>query len=366
MLVGKYKNTQGDQTMDLKNLKTLYVIAEIGCNHNGDSNLAFQMIDKAILCGANAVKFQLFDDHNLCTNKYLDDLDSGQVKLENVDKCVSEGLKLYNVREQINAFKNSQEQLRDFRFYCRKKNIDFGCTAVDEEGIEFLASIETDFIKLASMDADNPRMIKAAIKTGLPIIISTGMSSLAEIDEIYNIFRQEKYDNFALLHCVSIYPPRNEIVNLNFMNTLQKIYDCEIGYSDHTLGYAISLAAVAKGAKIIEKHFTLDKNMEGWDHKVSADPSDLEIICKEGQNVFECLGSNYKIVSQDEMEKREKFRRSATTAHNIKEGHVITENDIVYKRPGTGITPTEAKWLIGRKAKHDIAEDTTLVWDYFV
>lgn len=352
--------------MDLRRQKDLYVIAEIGCNYNGNTELGIKMIDEAKRCGAHAVKFQFFNETNLSTSQYLDDLDNGKVKLENVDKWESKSLGLSTIREQVRAFMSTEEQLKIFRDYCKKVDIGFGCTPADELGVEFLASIQSDFLKLSSMDADNPRMIKAAIKTGLPIIISTGMSSLAEIDEIYNIFKQENYDNFSLLHCVSIYPPRNEIVNLNFMNTLQKIYDCEIGYSDHTLGYAISLAAIAKGAKIIEKHFTLDKNMEGWDHKVSADPSDLEIICKEGQNIFECLGSNYKVVSQDELEKREKFRRSATTAHNIKEGHVITENDIVYKRPGTGITPTEAKWLIGRKAKHDIAEDTTLVWDYFV
>lgn len=364
--MGKHKNTRGDQAMDLKHLNKPYIIAEIGCNHNGQTELALQMIDEAKKCGADAVKFQFFSETNLCTQKYLHELDSGKVKLENVHKWESQGLGLSNVQEQIKAFINSKEQLKIFREYCRNINIDFGCTAVDEEGIEFLASINPDFIKLASMDADNPKMINAVIKTGLPIIISTGMSSLAEIDEIYNIFKKANYGNFSLLHCVSIYPPSNEIVNLNFMNTLQKIYDCEIGYSDHTLGYAISLAAIAKGAKIIEKHFTLDKNMEGWDHKVSADPQDLEIICREGQNIFECLGSNYKVVSQDELDKREKFRRSATTARNIKEGEIITEDDIVYKRPGTGITPVEAKWLVGRKARHDIAEDTTLLWDYFV
>lgn len=352
--------------MDLKNMKQLYIIAEIGCNYNGDINLGLKMIDEAKRCGAHAVKFQFFNETNLSTNKYLDELDSGKVKLENVDKWESKGLGLSTIREQVRAFMSTKEQLKIFRDYAKKIDLDFGCTPADEFGVEFLASIQSDFIKLSSMDADNPKMINAAIKTGLPIIISTGMSSLAEIDEIYNIFKKAKYDNFSLLHCVSIYPPRNEIVNLNFINTLQQIYDCEIGYSDHTLGYAISLAAIAKGAKIIEKHFTLDKNMEGWDHKVSADPQELEIICKEGQNIFECLGSNYKVVSQDELDKREKFRRSATTTRNIKEGEIITEDDIVYKRPGTGITPTEAKWLIGRKARHDIAEDTTLIWDYFV
>lgn len=365
MLVGKYKNSRGDQTVDLKQLAKPYIIAEIGCNHNGDIELAKVMIRKAKECGANAVKFQFFDE-KLCTNQYLDDLDQGIVKLENVNEWKTDHLGLKNIREQIKAFSNTKEELQILRDYCREIKIDFGCTAEDEHGVEVVKSIESDFIKIASNDLDNPRTIQAAIKSNMPIIISTGMSSLSEIDEAYTLFRKANYKNFAFLHCVSIYPPRNEIVNLNFMDTLKKIYDCEIGYSDHTLGYSISLAAIAKGAKIIEKHFTLDKNMPGWDHKVSADPQDLKIICQEGLKIFECLGNSYKIVSKDELEKREKFRRSATTARDIEAGEIIKDEDIVFKRPGTGITPAEAKWLIGRKAKHNIAEDTTLVWDYFV
>lgn len=352
--------------MDLNKLNGLYIIAEIGCNHNGDTDLALKMIDEAKRCGAHAVKFQFFDEKNLSTDKYIDDLDKGVVKLENVPEWTSKSLGLMNIRDQIKAFINSKEQLIIFRDYCKKIGIDFGCTPADEKGIEFLASIDSDFLKLSSMDADNPVMIQAAIDSKLPTIISTGMSSLAEIDELYNLFKKQDYHNFALLHCVSIYPPRNEIVNLNFIDTLRSIFHCEIGYSDHTLGYSVPLGAIGKGVRIIEKHFTLDKNMEGWDHKVSADPSDLAIICQEGQKIFECLGDKYKQVSQDELEKREKFRRSATTSRDIKAGETITQKDIVYKRPGTGITPAEVKWLIGRKAKHDIAENTTLVWDYFV
>ncbi|MCE3046667.1 N-acetylneuraminate synthase family protein [Helicobacter kayseriensis] len=351
--------------MDLTSLKEPYIIAEIGCNHNGDIDLAIEMINQAKRCGANAVKFQFFDE-KLCTNKYLDELDKGIVKLENVDKWESKGLNLHNIRDQIRAFSNTKEEFQLLRDYCKKINIDFGCTAEDAYGVEVVSSLDSDFLKIASNDLNNPSTIQAAIQSQKPIIISTGMASLEEIDLAYSLFREANYKNFALLHCVSIYPPRNEIVNLNFINTLQSIYDCEIGYSDHTLGYSISLAAIAKGAKIIEKHFTLDKNMEGWDHKVSADPKDLEIICKEGKNIFECLGNRYKVVSQDELEKREKFRKSATSARDIKEGEIITDQDIVYRRPGTGITPVEAKWLIGRKARQDISEDTTLLWDYFV
>jgi len=344
----------------LKELNKPYIIAEIGCNHNGNTELGLKMIKAAKDCGADAVKFQYFTKDTLVTDKYLDDLDAGVVKLENVNAWKSEELGLNSVRDQIEAFTNDEQQLVTFQKYCKEINIEFGCTPVDKKGAEFLKEINSDFIKLASMDADNLEMIESCIETGLPIILSTGMTSLPEIDAIFNLFKDKNFDNFAMLHCVSIYPPRDEIINLNFLDTLKRLYDCEIGYSDHSLGFSLPLAAIAKGVKIIEKHFTLDKNMVGWDHKVSADESDLSIICEEGNKVYRSLGSTYKVLAPEEIEKREKFRRSATTAKDLEKGHVLTKNDFVYKRPGTGIKPNEIKYIIGRKLNTDIKKDITL------
>ena len=210
------------------------------------------------------------------------------------------------------------------------------------------------------MDANNLEIIDACIDTNLPIIISTGMATLQDIDKIYNLFLQREYSNFSILHCVSIYPPRDEIVNLNFIDTLKSVYDCEIGYSDHSLGFSLPIAAIAKGCKIIEKHFTLDKNMPGWDHKVSADENDLRIICREGSKVFRSLGSKYKVLSEDEKEKRKKFRRSMVARCDLERGHILTKDDFVYKRPGTGISPDKAMFFIGKKLVKDIEKDKTI------
>ena len=341
-------------------LKEPYFIAEIGENHNGDVELAKRMIRAAKACGANAVKFQLFDRFNLCTGKYMDELDQGIVKLENVEKWDTAELGLSGVREQIDAFVCSKEETTELREFCREVGIDFGCTPVDEAGIKFLMEIDSDFIKLSSMDANNPVMIEQAVRTGAPVIISTGMADLSEIDNIYRLIKGTGCKNFALLHCIAIYPPKDEIINLNFINSMQNLYDCTIGYSDHALGYSISLAAVAKGAMIIEKHFTMDKNMPGWDHKVSADESDMKIICQEGRRIFKAIGKNYKSLSDDELEKKKKFRRSLTSTRTIKAGEVIQSDDITFKRPGTGISPDLLCYVIGRAARKDIHEDKTL------
>ncbi|WP_419782408.1 N-acetylneuraminate synthase family protein [Malaciobacter marinus] len=346
--------------MNLKELEKPYIIAEIGCNHNGETELALKMIKVAKDCGADAVKFQFFTENNLVTSDYLDELDSGAVKLENVESWTTEELGLNSVREQIKAFTNDEEQLMLFKNYCDEIGIDFGCTPVNKEGVQFLAKINSSFLKISSMDANNLEMIGACIEANLPIIISTGMATLQDIDKIYNLFRERKYDNFSILHCVSIYPPRDEIVNLNFIDTLKGIYDCDIGYSDHSLGFSLPIAAIAKGVKVIEKHFTLDKNMSGWDHKVSADEKDLKIICEEGNKVFRSLGGKYKVLSEDEIEKRKKFRRSMAANRDLKAGELLTKEDFVYKRPGTGISPDEEMFFLGKKLTKDIKQDKTI------
>lgn len=352
--------------MTIQELNKPYIIAEIGCNHNGDTELGLKMIKAAKDCGADAVKFQYFTKDNLFTDDYLDELDSGSVKLENVDKWEDKELGLTNIREQISAFTNDEKQLLVFKNYCDEIGIDFGCTPVNDEGVKFLAKIKSDYVKISSMDANNLEMIDACIKAKLPVIISTGMATLQDIDKIYNLFRERNYTNFSILHCVSIYPPRDEIVNLNFIDTLKGVYDCDIGYSDHSLGFSLPIAAIAKGCKIIEKHFTLDKNMPGWDHKVSADENDLRIICEEGNKVFRSLGSKYKVLSEDEIEKRKKFRRSMVAKCDLEKGHILTKEDFVYKRPGTGISPDEAIFFIGKKLTKDVKVDKTIFESDFI
>ena len=205
-----------------------------------------------------------------------------------------------------------------------------------------------------------------AISKDYPLQIALGMASLAEIENIVKLIPEKFRHNVTLLHCVSLYPPKDEYVNLNFLNTLRQCFGLPVGYSDHTLGYAIPLAAVALGATVIEKHFTLDKNMPGWDHKVSANPEEMKIICEASKHIVDSLGNGIKVVSDDEIAKQKKFRRTIATVKPLKVGQEITYDDIAFKRPGTGIPADRYKEIIGRHVNRDIEADKTLFWEDLV
>ena len=192
------------------------------------------------------------------------------------------------------------------------------------------------------------------------------MCSLGEVENIVNLVPQKFRHNVTLLHCVSLYPPKDEYVNLNFMDTLKNAFGLPVGFSDHTLGTAIPLAAIAKGAAVIEKHFTLDKNLPGWDHKVSATPNEMKIICEDGKRIIDALGSGIKVVSDAEMEKRLKFRRGLVTKHALEKGHELVYDDFMFKRPGTGISADRLNEVIGRHVNRDIEADKTLFWEDLV
>jgi N-acetylneuraminate synthase len=190
------------------------------------------------------------------------------------------------------------------------------------------------------------------------------MATLAEIERAVATVRGEGNEQIALLHCVSIYPPEYETIHLGNMATLQQAFDVPVGFSDHTLGTAIPLAAIALGASVIEKHFTLDQDMAGWDHAISADPEQLRTIVIEGKNVFNALGRPERTVTTAEMEKRKKFRRSLVTRRPLERGHILTEADLDAKRPGTGIAPNELEYVIGRRLSADLVADQVLRWTH--
>jgi N,N'-diacetyllegionaminate synthase len=196
------------------------------------------------------------------------------------------------------------------------------------------------------------------------VVISTGMATLAEIEQAVETVRAEGNEQIVLLHCVSIYPPEYETIHLRNMRTMQEAFGVPVGFSDHTLGAAISLAAIALGACVIEKHFTLDQDLAGWDHAISANPEQLQTIVAEGRNVFTALGGSKRIVSAAEMEKRKKFRRSLVARHKLDRGHLLTETDLDAKRPGTGIAPNEIAFVIGRRLASDVAADQVLHWKH--
>lgn len=345
-----------------KNMRYPYIIAEIGGNHNGDMELAKKMILCAKEHGADAVKFQLYGPKTLFTYDYLTDLNKGNIKLENVQNWSTKELGLNNIFEQVERFAVEEKEHIEYFDFARKIGIDYATSAFTKSGIDFCIDQKVAFLKIASCDVTNLDLIEYAISKDYPIQIALGMASLGEIERIVNLIPKKQRDKVTLLHCVSLYPPKDDIVNLRFIETLRNTFGMNVGYSDHTLGFSIPLAAIALGATVIEKHFTLDKNMPGWDHKVSANPEELRIISTESKRICDALGNGIKVVSDEELAKRAKFRRSITTKSDLKAGHVISYDDILFKRPGTGIPADRYKEIIGRRINRDIEEDKTLFW----
>jgi N-acetylneuraminate synthase len=249
--------------------------------------------------------------------------------------------------------------------YCKSKNIDFCSTPFTNNETDLLNDIDVPFFKIASMDINNLGFLEYAASKMKPIVLSTGMSTLGEIETAISIINKAGNDEIVLLHCISIYPPLFEDIHLNNISMLQKAFGYPVGFSDHTIGYSIPLASIALGACIIEKHFTLDKDLPGWDHEISANPEEMAIICKESRNIVKSLGSFTRRVSIAEQEKKIKFRRSAVVKSALEIGHVLTISDIDFKRPGSGIQPEQITFLLGKKVKNKLEEDQIINWSDF-
>lgn len=343
----------------ITNYSEPYIIAEIGANHNGDINLAKKMIEVAKKAGADAVKFQSWTPESLIAkeeydeNKSYDDGDGGKKHFGSLKQMVEK----YYLRE---------DQHFELKEYCDSISIDFCSTPFSNEEADLLEKLNVPFYKIASMDVNNLSLLSHVAKKQKPIVLSTGMSTLAEIERAIKTIENEGNHEIVILHCISIYPPDYRDIHLRNISMLQQVFPYPIGFSDHTIGVSIPLAAVTLGACLIEKHFTLDKDMPGWDHAVSADPSELEIIVKESKNIYEALGSYSRIVSKAEEDKKLKFRRSLVSASRIEKGQILSENDINAKRPGTGIAPDEMKYVVGRKVNRDLTEDELIQWEDLV
>jgi N-acetylneuraminate synthase len=331
-----------------------YIIAEVGSNHNGDMNLCRRLIDAAAEAGANAVKFQSWTDKSLIAEEEY------ARNTEYSDKKKHFG----SLREMVTAYQLTSEQHREAHAHCQAAGIAFCSTPFSIEEVDLLEELDVPFFKIASMDVVHLPLLKYVARKQRPVVISTGMATLGEIEEAVEVVRAEGNEQIVLLHCVSIYPPEYGTIHLRNMATLQRAFDVPVGFSDHTLGTAIPLAAIAIGACIIEKHFTLDQDMEGWDHAISADPVQLRTIVTEGRNIFSALGDTHRVVSREEMEKRKKFRRSLVARHSLEQGHLLIESDLDAKRPGTGISPSELSYVIGRRLVCDVAADQVLDWKH--
>ena len=330
-----------------------YVIAELGLNHNGNIDLCKRMFLEAKKAGCNAVKLQSLYWNSTTTEKNLN------VKIQLSEK---KNVILGDYLKEIVLSKKNHEVLRK---YAKKIGIDIISTPLDDSHVDLLKKLNFDKIKIASQDINNLTLIEKSAKTGLPIIISTGMSDLSEIIEAVECI--EKYNNkvVTILHCVSKYPTKSRELNMRRIKTLRKIFENHIiGFSDHTLGYDAAIIARSLGASTFEKHFTFDKNAEGFDHAISADMNDMKVYCNKIKQAYYSMGeSNYKKIVDIAM--RKNMRRSIVAKKNLKVGEIINWNSIDFKRPYGGINPSEAKNIIGRKLKKNIKKDTLLTLNDF-
>lgn len=336
--------------MQFQDGQKTYVIAEIGANHNGDMDLARQMIDRAREIGCDCVKFQSWDTSIFSRQVYEDNYFLNDDYRSRND---------YTLEEIVREFSVTPEELRELKSYCNKAGIDFASTPFEHAQIDDLVALDAPFIKIASMDLNNDHLLRHAAETGRTILLSTGFGTLEEIDHAIRTIEQAGNRNIVILHCVSIYPPDDDQVNLNNMDMLRQAFGYPVGFSDHTLGTDISLAAMAKGAVVLEKHYTLDKDMFGWDHKISADPEEMAVIVNAAERIHQALGSARRTPPEDPDRKAE-YRRSIVSARDIKEGETIDAAAITYRRPGTGLPPNADTSLLGAKARRDIAADTIL------
>jgi N,N'-diacetyllegionaminate synthase len=330
-----------------------YIIAEIGSNHNGDMHLCRKLIDAAAGAGAHAVKFQSWSESSLIAREEYERNPDYSDKKKHFGSLL----------EMVRAYQLTPAQHVEAQSYCRSRGVAFCSSVFSPEEADLLERLDVPFFKIASMDVVNLPLLAFVARKQRPIIIATGMATLAEVDRAVATVRGEGNEQIVLLHCVSIYPPEYDTIRLRNMEMLRQALDVPVGFSDHTLGTSIPLAAIALGACLIEKHFTLDKDMAGWDHAISADPVELRTIVDQGRHVFDSLGGFPRIVTDGEIEKRRKFRRSLVARHTLSRGHVLIEADLTAKRPGSGISPDEMRYVLGRRLAADIDEDRVIRWE---
>ena len=319
------------------------IIAEAGVNHNGSIHTAFKMVDAAVRAGADYIKFQTFHADALVTFQ-----------------CEAAGYQKDNAgasrqKEMLKKLELTYDDFIKLKDYCDSVGIGFLSTPFDEESISFLASLKPDYMKVPSGEITNLPYLRQMALTGIPVIISTGMALPEDIALAMKPFRKAGYASVdtILLHCTTQYPTPMSDVNLKAMKTLGSTFGCPTGYSDHTLGIEVPIAAAALGAVIIEKHFTLDRQMEGPDHRASIEPHELKAMVETVHNVEKALGDGVKEVKESERSNIIAARRSIVAARHIDKGQIISETDICAKRPGNGLSPMLWDKVIGAKAIRD-------------
>lgn len=328
-----------------------FIIAEAGVNHNGSLKLAKKLVDTAKKAGVGAVKFQMFKSENLVTEKG----EMANYQKKNIGKKERQ-------LEMLKKLELSEKDFIELKQYCNKKKIIFLSTPHTEDAIDFLECL-VPVHKVASGDLTNSPFLEKVAKKKKPIILSTGMATLSEVKEAVNTIKKAGNNKIILLHCTTNYPCPLEEVNLKAMLTLKNEFNLPVGYSDHTLGILVPIIAITMGAQVIEKHFTLDKNLQGPDHKASLEPDELKEMVKKIREAEKALGEGVKKPTKSEEKIKKIARKSIIAKVDIPKGIKITKNMIIIKRPGKGIEPKYLSRVVGRIAKKNIRKDELITWE---
>lgn len=325
---------------------SIYIIAEAGVNHNGSLELAKKLVDYAAEAGADCVKFQTFLAKN-CVSAFAP-------KAEYQKKSTGAGESQLDMVQKLELPYDAFCILKN---HCEAKGIEFLSTPFDLSSIHFLHTLGVPFWKIPSGEITNYPYLRAIGKTGRPVVMSTGMCNLEEIHAAVCVLREYGTPSIKLLHCNTEYPTPIQDVNLRAMDTLRRKFQVEVGYSDHTTGIEIPVAAAAMGATILEKHFTLDKRMDGPDHKASLDPIELKAMVEAVRKVEAAMGNGDKVASESERKNQVIARKSIVAARMIRKGELLDEETITVKRPGNGISPMRWNEVLGSTAIRDFQED---------
>jgi len=329
-------------------LNKVFIIAEAGVNHNGSLELAKKLVDVAVEAGADAVKFQTFKAENLVSKSAK----KAKYQVENTGSDESQ-------YEMIKKLELGFDEFEELKKYCDEKGIMFLSTPFDDDSIEFLDKLGLEIFKIPSGEITNLPYLRKIGSLNKKVILSTGMADLGEVEDALDVLISAgtKKENITVLHANTEYPTPIEDVNLKAMQTIACAFGVDVGYSDHTLGIEVPIAAVAMGAKVIEKHFTFDRNLPGPDHRASLEPDELKAMIKAIRNIEKALGDGIKRPSKSESKNIEIARKSIVAKRDIKKGEKFTEENLAVKRPGNGISPMRWDEIIGKIASRDYKED---------
>lgn len=332
-----------------------YIIAEAGVNHNGDMELGVQLIDAAADAGADAVKFQTFQADRLATP----DTAQAAYATENVGEGLSH-------HAMLKSLELSDADHRLLQAHCAKRGVEFLSSPFDELSADYLHSLDVPAFKVPSGELTNLPYVSHLASTGLPMIVSTGMATLNEVEAAVRTIEAQGNQRYVLLHCVSNYPADPADANLLAMGAMRSAFGCPVGFSDHMVGAEVSIGAVALGACVIEKHLTLDRTLPGPDHKASEEPAAFAALVKGIRTIEAALGNGLKVPSATEAATADVARKSLVTSGALTAGTVLTESMIAVKRPGTGLAPARRSEVLGRALRVDVAKDTLLTMDMLV